>query len=479
MQLKKLRFRECCFRTLPAKGRKAVWEITHECFTDCPYCFQAKKRAQDNMNVLNENDILKIINKFRKLGINDVVLTGGEIFFAKHVLQLIVDELKKNKINYSISTNQLSIDFIESLLKLSPKALNLSLDPNPLNKISKYDKEVEDIKRVLLETSLEQIDIKLTAVVTRDTLQYTDEFFNLIDSFIKEFPHISAVYFTNPYEIGYIRSRLNPSHTTFQKWFKKTQLPENLEKRIHFVNFHRFNTGLQSCPAGEKLLHIEPNGNVYPCHLFANLPKEYYFRGNLLKDSVQRIEKNLINFQSQIKDAINEYKHENESCKSCKDERKCGGGCIAEIVSLGRLIEPELTCKLIKPSPPVELFKPSAQISFNFKSNNNDLTDGEEKKIIDYIQQNIRKGHDLAHGFDHVEMVVKYARYIAKKENANLRIVTAAAYFHDFEPRRKLLFEIHTTVSAQKAVMFLKKLNFNDYELDQIYHCIDNVIVRG
>ena len=69
-------------------------------------------------------------------------------------------------------------------------------------------------------------------------------------------------------------------------------------------------------------------------------------------------------------------------------------------------------------------------------------------------------------------LIAKKQIEIAKKEGAKLRIVTPAAYFHDFEPRRKLIYESHTEYSAQHAVAFLKTIGFTEEELNQIYPCI-------
>ncbi len=102
-----------------------------------------------------------------------------------------------------------------------------------------------------------------------------------------------------------------------------------------------------------------------------------------------------------------------------------------------------------------------------------DIKGDEEEKIIEHVKTNLRKSdHDLAHGFDHIESVVQLSRFIAKKERANIRIVTAAAYFHDFEPRRPLIYESHAKLSAEKAVSYLKQIGFSANDLTQIYHCI-------
>jgi radical SAM protein with 4Fe4S-binding SPASM domain len=237
------------------------------------------------------------------------------------------------------------------------------------------------------------------------------------------------------------------------------------------VNYHRFNAPLQKCSAGNKIVHLEPNGDIYPCHLLANLPKETFLMGNLLKDSTKEISARLNDFALRTSEAIAEYKSIDE-CKKCRVSKDCGGGCIAEIVSVGQLIEPQLICKKIKSKPPQPLFKPDESLLPLASADSGDLSKNEREQIATYISQNLRNGHDLAHGLDHVNCVVEYARYIAVVEHANLRVVTAAAYFHDFEPRRKLIYEAHTEYSAQQAASFLNKLNFTESEVAQVYQCI-------
>ena len=181
-------------------------------------------------------------------------------------------------------------------------------------------------------------------------------------------------------------------------------------------------------------------------------------------------------FVMQLDDAIAEIKDNYEECSSCKNKAICGGGCIAEAIAAGNMVELKLFCKKI-PYPSKNIHKVANTFSHNlslFMSNYNDISTEEEQKIRDYIFNNLsRKQHDLAHGFDHVLAVVGMAREIAKHESANLRIVTIAAYFHDYAPRRKLLFESHATESAEEATRYLRTNGYDEYDIERIYECID------
>lgn len=472
MGMKENDFRECCFKTLPNKGRKVVWEITHKCEFRCNYCFQEKKRLANPVRVLHINDLLKICKKLSSLNAQDVILSGGEIYFVKDTLKELCEELTNLKIKFSFSTTFLrDLEFIDFLLALAPRALNVSLDPPQFENLSKDSENLTQIKRILQRADNKSVDVKITGIITRGNIKLFNSYLATVNEMCDNYPSLSAVYITNPYDIGYLKDNIRASETDIRKTLKG--INESLKsQKIKYINFHRFNAPLQTCPAGAKILHIEPNGNAFPCHLFANLNEEVFKMGNLLNDSAEIIGKSLDHFGNETSEAVKEYKSLSDGCKSCRKINKCGGGCIAEIISLGKLIEPQLVCKKLKPKKPEMLLEPNQQTEL-FRSKLEDLTEEEEKVIIAHIQQKLRKGHDLAHGFDHIKCVVKLSRKIAKCEGANLRIVTAAAYFHDFEPRRKLIYKVHTQVSAKKAISFLQTLNFPDDEVRKIYHCID------
>ncbi|HPG40611.1 MAG TPA: SPASM domain-containing protein [bacterium] len=472
MKITEYEFRECCFKTVPENGRKLVWEITHKCTFGCSYCFQTKKRMGNPLRILHPADFRKVILKMEGLRIQDVLLTGGELYWVRESLPDVCDTLRSANISFSISTNYIhDIDFVESLLELHPRALNISIDPQSTETREKVVRQLECVKRILHRCDEENIPVKVTGVVTSASLINIGTYLSDLSLLVKEHPSFSSLYFTYPHDIGYIKSGVRAKEAAIRKSLLDLDVPLELNSVIRFVNFYRFNAPLQLCPAGTSIVHIEPNGDVYPCHLFANLPKDTFLMGNILNDHITDIDKRLSDFGSRTKDAIEEYKLTND-CNSCRVKQKCGGGCLAEVVSLGQLIEPQLVCKKIRPPIHRVLFEPITDVLPLSSSKTKDLSREERIAIMQYITDNLSKGHDLAHGLDHVESVVKYARFITKAEGADLRTVSVAAFFHDFEPRRQLIFEQHTEYSAQTAVKFLKTLGFMDAELNAVYECI-------
>nr|WP_192867809.1 HD domain-containing protein [Thaumasiovibrio subtropicus] len=81
---------------------------------------------------------------------------------------------------------------------------------------------------------------------------------------------------------------------------------------------------------------------------------------------------------------------------------------------------------------------------------------------------------DAAHDLQHVERVVKTAKMLSEEEGAKLEIVLPAAYLHDCftypkdHPKRKE----SAKMAADKAIDFLRTIQYPDIYLDAIHHAI-------
>jgi uncharacterized protein len=97
-----------------------------------------------------------------------------------------------------------------------------------------------------------------------------------------------------------------------------------------------------------------------------------------------------------------------------------------------------------------------------------------EKLFDDYMIGVCDENPDPSHDILHVRRVVKLAKDLAKKENANLNIVIPAAYLHDCvyicksDSRR---FQA-STLSAEKAISLLESWGYDNQYFDQIFHAI-------
>ena len=88
--------------------------------------------------------------------------------------------------------------------------------------------------------------------------------------------------------------------------------------------------------------------------------------------------------------------------------------------------------------------------------------------------ETLATSEDPAHDFQHFKRVVKTAKMLCAKENANIEIVLPAAWLHDFVivPKDSPLRSKASAISAEKACAFLNEINYPNNSIDEIYHAI-------
>jgi uncharacterized protein len=100
------------------------------------------------------------------------------------------------------------------------------------------------------------------------------------------------------------------------------------------------------------------------------------------------------------------------------------------------------------------------------------LSTATEKQIRNFTRRNL-KPPDLAHSMEHINCVVKLAKFLSEKEGASSKITVPAAYLHDIAPREATMYHMHTFKSIIRAKQFLSKIPaFTEEEILQIQHCI-------
>lgn len=96
-----------------------------------------------------------------------------------------------------------------------------------------------------------------------------------------------------------------------------------------------------------------------------------------------------------------------------------------------------------------------------------------------FIADNMRT--DLAHDLLHVKRVVKLATLIAEDEQAEMNIVLPAAWLHDCVsyPKNHVLRAQSALHAADKAIVFLRSINYPKQYLLAIHHAISAHSVSG
>lgn len=88
--------------------------------------------------------------------------------------------------------------------------------------------------------------------------------------------------------------------------------------------------------------------------------------------------------------------------------------------------------------------------------------------------QTILTQYDASHDWSHIERVWRMARYLAKKEQADLFIVELAALLHDIDD-----WKFNQNSEISKAKNWLCHLQLPQNVISQVCHIVENVTFKG
>lgn len=95
-----------------------------------------------------------------------------------------------------------------------------------------------------------------------------------------------------------------------------------------------------------------------------------------------------------------------------------------------------------------------------------------EDQLLDFAKQEMTQ--DAAHDISHIKRVVKTAKALCIQEQAKLEVVLPAAYLHDCFtfPKNHPDRAQSSKMAADKAIAFLKSIDYPTSYLDEIHHAI-------
>ena len=94
-----------------------------------------------------------------------------------------------------------------------------------------------------------------------------------------------------------------------------------------------------------------------------------------------------------------------------------------------------------------------------------------EADCLAFIKQ---ANNDPAHQLDHIKRVVKAAKKMAELEQADINIITAAAYCHDVVnyPKDSELRPLSSLHAADKTAQYLLSLGYDDEFCQAVHHAV-------
>lgn len=157
--------------------------LTDRCNLRCIYCMEEDEDFFEKEEILKDEEIIKVVKSFARLGVKKIRLTGGEPLVRNNILELIknIYEIKGIEEIY-ITTNGINLKpMVKELKSYGVKGVNISLDTldhdkyKKITRVGNLDKVLESIKECLDY----DIKVKINTVLI-DNIN-SDEVFELIN----------------------------------------------------------------------------------------------------------------------------------------------------------------------------------------------------------------------------------------------------------------------------------------------------------
>jgi len=283
--------------------------ITSHCNLDCYGCYSYENKRNLKPD-LSFSEIKVILQNLKKSGLKHLVISGGEPFINKDIIEII--KYAKNDLEIElvdcISNGTVELEkYIEASKYLD--TLFFSLDTYNENESTLRPKNVFNL--VLNKTNqLKDYDVEVNLIFTihKNNYMCVNNFEELVNS----------LDVAHNYSILTVKEK-DCCNSNKHLMLNKKELAEfeNLCKPYSNVDYlDKFKCRI-SCGAGKSLVSIASNGDVYPCHMYTY--ENDFLMGNAIKDDIRDILNNSIISKTNVDDI--------KICNKCEIKYICGGAC--------------------------------------------------------------------------------------------------------------------------------------------------------
>lgn len=333
-------------------------EVTECCNLDCAFCYNdssSKKR-----NFMEMDCFVKIIDKAKDNNIA-VHLSGGEPLTHPKIMEML-QYLVQKEVKFTLATNGILLtkeiinflaNFLDSYIQISLDGATADID-DKIRQSGHYN-QVISVMNSLNEKGFKNGTIKM--VVNQLNYNQIEEYFSLAKryNFMPEYTFLiksgrakkNWEYLELSDELVLkLRGEIRKLFKTNREYIRMLKADSNFldlyVKSISYTNECHFNKDdFRMFPL------IRFDGSVQPCQ---GLRQEEYCIGNLAKQDIKEIlstkNKLLRDFLDKVR--LRREKLEQDTCKKCTLNQKCGKGCIAESIQNGDFYGVSLKCEIRK-----------------------------------------------------------------------------------------------------------------------------------
>lgn len=283
------------------------FEITYRCNLECQHCFN--KSNGDAYVGLSKEDVIILIRELAEAKVKNVYMTGGEPTKYPYFVEAVT-EFHKYGIEVILATNGYDIsqhlDFIQE--NISPKSgVYISIDGlsdvhNSLRgKPDAFEHAIESIKAIISKG----LPVRVSSIIWDKNYAQLGS----LIAFLKSLG-VSQINLTIPVQVGRAETNQIILHKSYSETVEMVhRLQEKYDSesfKIYLKRKDRLSRDSSCCQAGQKIMHINSNGEIYPCSWVSKAGLTEYgctWKPGQLSKCIERIR----TFQKLIDSRVNKY----------------------------------------------------------------------------------------------------------------------------------------------------------------------------
>ncbi len=298
------------YKTFPPKPERLNLMLNRIC--DLKYTFCDIPNTIDKEDALSKENAFKIIAAAGKLGIKEMILTGGEPFLHPYLFE-IIDFANSRNINSMITTNGLFVkQHIHKIIKSDINCISVSIDGKEKThdllrgRQGAYKQALEAI-HLLREN---KINTSVNFVVTNKNINELEDIYSLFSELGVKVSFLPVI---NKPDLFFTKKE---EKNTYMKFIKKLlhkkaiSIPEyRYLKAALSVYFDKEKVKVR-CAGLNYELGVDTDGNIAPCCVWENRKPELNNLGNALETDMEELWYSL-KFQQARASIFN------EGCQNC------------------------------------------------------------------------------------------------------------------------------------------------------------------
>jgi radical SAM protein with 4Fe4S-binding SPASM domain len=278
------------------KGNKEInksllWDITRDCNLKCTHCYNSNNNSCTKAPLKIKTDYKRVIDNTKALGIDHIHLLGGEPLLAEGLFDLIT-YAENERLQITINTNGtlLTSIAINKFIISHVSQITISLDGateednDSIRGSGAFNLTMTNIQNVINAIHFVNTNmiVQVATVITKQNIKHIHKLPHILKHLGVK--HLSIL---KLYECGNAsrnKTILYVDHEEYLKALKKL-LIESLRNGIFIqvdckpnvleVLSHKYgipvspSSAFIGCCAAEKILFMDPSGDIYPCGPFA------------------------------------------------------------------------------------------------------------------------------------------------------------------------------------------------------------------